>query len=181
MRGFAVAVLCCSGLVFTGCCSKAKPGDPCTSGKASCLDKSAELVCQDGKFVSSACKGPKGCYTSGDKLMCDISGNNDGDACPRENDGNAQCTADHKTIVVCHSGKYQRQHCRGPGGCNDSGDTVKCDRGAQALGEACRKEQDYECATDGKTMLVCKNDKWAIEQKCKKRCVSGEDKVACAD
>lgn len=218
----------------SACCKDAKPGDACGIGKAACLDRTTELVCQDGKFVTSICRGPKGCYTEGDRQRCDISGNADGDPCPLVSEGDAQCAVDKKRMVVCHKGAYAihncrgpkacdesgakvecdksiqmesdkcstddtytcsmdnkrslvcrggkyvlDEHCRGPAGCNSSGEKVKCDRGMQNFNEPCHKQDDYECALDARTMLVCKNNKWAVEKKCPGKCLSTADKVGC--
>jgi hypothetical protein len=221
-------------MLFAGCCKDAKPGDSCTTGKASCMDKTTELVCQDGKFVTAVCRGPKGCYTEGEKQRCDISANADGDPCPLASEGDAQCAVDKRRMVVCHAGAYALhscrgpkgcdesgekvecdksiqmegdkcttdstytcsmdkkrslmckggkyvidEHCRGPAGCNSSGEKIKCDRGPQNIGEPCHKADDYECGTDGKTMMVCQSSKWAVEKKCPGKCASTADKVAC--
>ncbi len=236
MGWLLVGAVCMTALA--GCCrGKTKPGDGCAAGKAACLDKYTELVCQDGKYVASPCKGVKGCYETGENLYCDVSGNSEGDGCPPVNDSNAACTTDRKAMIMCHAGSYRLHNCRGPRGCEDVGgdkvecdktvqlegdscategsytcsvdkqrtlvcragkfvldeycrgpkgcdsqaDTVRCDRGQQNVGDPCRKQDDYECSTDGKTMLSCKAERWAVDKKCRHKCISTEDKVGCVD
>jgi hypothetical protein len=234
--GWALMCAVC-GVVPLGCCKKPpKPGDVCTAGKAACLDKSTELVCQDSVFVTTACKGPKGCHESEARVFCDISANPDGEPCPKASDDNAACSPDKKQMVICHAGKYRVHNCRGPKGCDDAGDQVecdktlqkegdpcatedsytcsvdkkrslvckggkfvldeqcrgpggcdstadkvRCDRGAQNVGDPCHKQGDFECSVDGKTMLGCKAGHWAADKKCKHKCVSTDDKVGCSD
>ena len=58
--------------LLLGC--KPKAGAACEKGRALCQDGKTELSCQDGKYLAAPCKGPKGCYTQGQSLFCDISG-----------------------------------------------------------------------------------------------------------
>jgi hypothetical protein len=233
-RWIWIAVVLSCGL--PGCCNESKAGDACTQGKSVCADKTTELVCQDGKFVTSPCRGTKGCRLEEEKHLCDFSGNAEGDSCSLANEGAAQCSVNGRRMILCHTGKYELHSCRGPKGCDNSsgkiecdrsvqmesdpcvaentytcsmdnkrallckggkyvvdeycrgpkgcastGDKAQCDRGPQNNAEPCHKNGDFECGLDGKTMLVCKNLRWEVEQKCPGKCVSAAGKTTCQE
>jgi hypothetical protein len=231
--GWVAAVL---SWAMPGCCSESKAGDSCAQGKSVCGDKTTELICQDGKFVSSPCRGSKGCRVEGEKHLCDFSGNAEGDPCSLANEGASQCSANGRRMILCHQGRYELHSCRGPKGCDDAdgkvqcdrsvqmesdpcvvdgsftcsmdnkrallckgrkfvvdeycrgpkgctvaADKAQCDRGPQNNAEPCHKNGDFECSVDGKTILVCKNLRWEVEQKCPGKCVPTSGKASCEE
>jgi hypothetical protein len=111
-------------------------------------------------------------------VECDRSVQMENDTCHVEEDH--RCSPDKKKKLVCKSGKYSLDSwCRGPGGCSTENEIVKCDRGSQKEGDVCERPNDYECAMDGKTILVCKDLKWSVEKKCPGKCKSTADKIGC--
>jgi hypothetical protein len=161
-------------------CGKPKAGDACEKGRALCQDDKTELSCQGGKYLAAPCKGAKGCYTQGQNLFCDISGNAAGDVCSTDDEGNAACSADAKGIIVCEKGKYVVRPCRGPSGCKTSGDTAECDTSVGELGDPC-SGTGYACSVDRKSLLQCKDGKAVLDEKCEsgQSCKSEGDKVGC--
>ncbi|MEZ4300694.1 MAG: hypothetical protein R3B70_37510 [Polyangiaceae bacterium] len=160
-----------------------KAGDTCSAGRAACQDPKTELVCDDGKFFAAPCKGASGCATAGDTVTCDISGNAEGDVCPKSGEDDSACTADKKSRVSCNGGKYHVEPCRGPDGCKASGGTVECDNSLRDVGDPCDKddENDYWCSPDKKASVKCKAGKIILDEKCSgpKGCDSSGPKVVC--
>lgn len=146
-----------------GC--KSKPGDSCKTGTALCLDARTELACQDGKFIAAQCKGPKGCVDKGAMIECDVSANVEGDVCSTQDENKGTCGADGKSMVSCHSGKYEVMACRGPAGCKPEGKGSTCDNTLGEEGDRCVGAGNT-CATDGKRMLSCEGGRFALKWRC---------------
>ena len=73
------------GLVaFLAC--KPGPGSSCDPREARCLDAKRAIICDDGKFLETPCKGKAGCSTIQESTTCDFSGNQPGDACAKADD-----------------------------------------------------------------------------------------------
>jgi hypothetical protein len=111
----------------TGC--EAKPGDACKPGQSVCFEHTSQLVCdrESGKYVPTSCKGPKGCYFEGKTVMCDFSGNKNGDDCAPREDGMFFC-ADNKHALVCERRKWKLEECLGEDGCSSKGGTPTCEQ-----------------------------------------------------
>ena len=154
-------------------CKKPKPGDACERGKASCLDPKTELQCQSGKFIAAPCRGPKGCAVASDMQTCDFSANGAGDTCSTEDDDIALCTSDKKSRVVCKTGQYVIEACKGPKGCFEEGsDKVHCDATLADEGDECLSAQEdsgglYVCSVDQKKSLRCDDGKFVVDEICR--------------
>ncbi len=150
--GFGIAVL-------SGC--KPGVGSSCDKGEAKCLSKTAQLSCEDGKYVETPCRGANGCAITPDGIRCDISGNKAGDRCSKDDNGAAAC-ADPKTLVVCNAGQYQPAPCRGPDGCQQKEGRAVCDTSIAEPGDHCADaEKPKACSKDGSQLLSCKQGKMA--------------------
>lgn len=85
-------------------------GSTCTKeneGNVACSpDKKSELVCEKGKMiVMSECKGLHGCRQLGDKLDCDRSLADIGDACSA---AEKACNPTKKMLLTCKDGKFAK-------------------------------------------------------------------------
>lgn len=154
-----------SVLLMAGC--KRGVGSSCDKGEARCLDRERQLVCDQGKFIESPCRGPEGCSLAPKGVSCDVSANKPGDLCSRDDEGAAACT-DPKTLISCRGGSYQPSPCRGPDGCVASEGRPKCDTSVATSGDACaEQEKPKACSTDGKTLLACKGGTMQTELPCR--------------
>lgn len=176
VRTWQFLCLLALGVAGSGC--KSKVGDSCTAGQAACQDAQSELVCEDGKFVAAACKGPAGCKVDGSTMRCDVSANTAADTCAKASEGHASCGSDKKSKVVCTGGKYAVGACRGPDGCKEEGSTVTCDVSISVVGDGC-DGSSYACSVDKKSVLQCKGGKFAVHEACKKACGTKGDAVGC--
>lgn len=148
---------------------KPKPGDVCTKGNTVCLDDKTALVCQDGKSITTPCGGPSGCRMDASVAECDISGNQEGDVCSTDYEGQTACTADGKSQITCLNGQYRILLCRGAKGCARSGElSVVCDVSIAEVGDSCAAlgADAVACASDGKRMLQCREGKFADQRGC---------------
>lgn len=170
------AILAAASLLLFGACKEKPPGpgDPCKKTDILCLDPRTELACQRGVFVAAPCKGPLGCREDGKHLQCDFSGNQDGDPCSTDDEGNARCTADGRRIT-CTGGHYEIDTCRGDEGCRSTGSELRCDRSKAEEGDGC-KGTTNACSLDGKRVLACSQGKFRTSAPC-----PGEGGCAFAD
>src|SRR5438105_10311323 len=112
-------VTCCVVVMagFFAACTAASPkdGSSCSSSdenKAVCGDDKTELVCEGGKYKSVPCKGPAGCTSNSSTVTCDTSSDIAGDACPKSQEGKAQCTTtDSHVRLTCHNGQLTSESC----------------------------------------------------------------------
>ncbi|HEY6728899.1 MAG TPA: hypothetical protein VI197_33040 [Polyangiaceae bacterium] len=131
-------------------------GSSCDPTEARCLNGTTQLVCQDGEYIATPCRGPGGCAvlpTVG--TACDISKNKPGDICATHEEGVASCTSDHQ-MIVCRSGKYGFEPCRGPAGCENSRRRANCDKTLASAGDPCKDEGSTACSVKGEDLLACK-------------------------
>jgi len=172
--GFLFALL----LVNASC--KPGVGSSCEKGEARCLGDRSALACQAGKFIETPCRGPHGCTLSERGTSCDISGDKPGEACSRDDEGTATC-ADHATMLVCHDGVYGLSPCRGPRGCELTGDRAACDSSIAELNDACRNEGTKACAADKSAVLICKDRVMTSYYPCRGvgGCSSSGGKLSC--
>lgn len=159
---------------------KPEPGSSCDPLEARCLDAKRALICDDGKFVETPCKGKAGCSTVQETTTCDISGNQPGDVCSKSNEGVAVCAGDD-AMLACHARKYERVPCRGPRGCDLVGAQANCDQSVAEVGEACKKESAKACSADKTQVLSCKGGRMTVEYVCRGegQCNSVGGKLAC--
>lgn len=153
-------------------------GDPCPAaldGYSVCrADRKTRAMCKGGKYVVESCTGEDGCTTESPGMArCDRGDPAPGESCT--SDARLQfCASDKKAFVTCKDGKFVvRQKCPGPNGCrNMSAGVISCDpNGAFAVGDDCFFLQNV-CTQDGKTLLGCKDGKFALDKECPgpKRC-----------
>lgn len=150
-------------LAIAGCNKEPVPGDACKPTDIRCVDPRTELACQKGVFIAAPCKGPLGCREDGKHLVCDFSGNAEGDVCSLDEEGSAKCIGD-KSRITCRGGKYTIDFCRGGDGCQTSG-AVKCDQSKGEPGDPCRGATNA-CTADGKGVLTCNAGKLEISAQC---------------
>lgn len=161
-----------------GC--KAGPGTSCEPKEARCLDERRALVCDEGRFVETPCRGKAGCKTSEQKTRCDISANRAGDTCSAADQGVAVCSS-AGAMLACHDRKFESVPCRGPQGCETVGDQPHCDQSVAEAGEACAKEGAKACAADGARVLSCAGGRLKELYVCRGegRCSAAQGKLAC--
>jgi len=177
MRGWLLLPV----LLAIGCKNEPGVGDPCKPKDRRCLDAKRELACQSGTFVEVPCKGPRGCREEIQKLHCDITGNAPGDPCSTDDEGIGACTQEGTAWVVCRSGKYLAERCRGPKGCHDDGGRLRCDQSVADDGDPCARETNA-CSPDGKRVLTCQNGKFVTQARCPGEggCSIAEGEVTCS-
>lgn len=180
-KPFSLALVVFVAGLVSGCSRKPKVGDSCKKGMSRCLDKKTRLICDDGKYIASPCRGANGCKAEGQATQCDLSGNRDGDACSTsESDGLGACTADGKTMLTCERGAYRAMPCGGTNGCTIKGSNLSCDTSVAAEGDRCRGEGGA-CSGDGKRSLACEGGKFVAKQSCRgaQGCQVVENRISC--
>jgi len=167
---------------------KPKPGASCkVETKEVCVDEKHALACHDGKWEEMSCRGESGCSKASGEAVCDQSVAEDKDVCNLNDD--YVCTADKKAMLQCAKTKWAlAQTCLGERGCVMEKKKVTCDNSVANVGDGCREEDDYACAPDKKSAVVCRGGKFVVASLCKgpKACkVSGGQgqpyKVECDD
>lgn len=159
-------------------------GDPCSTdfeGMADCASSSKLYTCRGGALVASDCKGPAGCKSDGKQATCDDSVAAVGDTC---NPGTRACTADAKHLLACTGGKFAEQRpCRGRDGCSVKEGKLTCDLSVAAIDDPCTAEMsgNVACSVDGSQILVCKGQRFAIDEVCTggKSCHPEKASIAC--
>ena len=151
--------------------SSNRAGDPCSSadeGAASCVGPQRMVVCRDGKYRFVDCRGAQGCANEAGRALCDTSVAEDGDQCSKE--ASKACSKDGTRVLSCQAGAMRRLYfCRGEEGCAASAGKVNCDMSVAAKDDDCdAKMQDKNaCSADGKSILVCKQGRFVIDEPCK--------------
>ena len=140
-------------------------GSNCDGDEATCLNATTQLVCQDGEYIATPCRGPGGCAvlpTVG--VACDISKNKPSDSCAKSEEGAAMCVSDHQ-MIVCRGGKYVHEPCRGVDGCVNEHRRAMCDKSVAVAGDPCKGDAKA-CDSKGKTVLSCKDGKMGLLYGC---------------
>jgi hypothetical protein len=161
------------------------PGDPCSTdeeGASACADGKTMLVCTGGKFIATACRGPKGCETQDGRPLCDTTVAEPGDAC-KEAEKPKACSSDGKQYLSCQGGKMTMQfQCLGPGGCKSQAGKLECDMSYARDKDPCLPEMEGKvaCNLDHSSIVACKGGKFVIDEECKdgKRC-QAEGTIRC--
>lgn len=123
MRRLAL-LLCALSLPMLACGGAAAAGSKCDTNGFLCADTTAALECKNGLWVKLPCKGPNGCKREGDVVKCDMSLNEENDACASSAQGRGLCTKDMMATLECREGKLVKTNpCRT---CTVSGDQVVC-------------------------------------------------------
>lgn len=165
-------------LSLSGC--KPKAGATCKiETKEVCNDAKQALVCHEGKWEEMTCRGPAGCSKSGNEGACDQSVAEEKDVCNLN--GDYVCTSDKKGMLECQKNHWVFvQSCLGDRACAMEAKKVTCDNSVANVGDTCREEEDYACAPDKKSALVCRQGKFLVASNCKgkKACTVAGDKTA---
>lgn len=168
------------GLSCLSVACKPEVGSSCDKGESRCLDPSTQLICSEGKMIAAPCRGQKGCWVEGG-VRCDISGNQPGDVCSKDDEGAATCAGDQRGQLVCLNGAYVLEPCRGPAGCKLSGERAQCDKSVMQSGDSCRDPGLKACNAVGTQLLECKDGKMATSLNCRgsSGCQSAGGKLDC--
>jgi hypothetical protein len=155
-------------------------GSRCELGEQRCLDGGRALVCEAGQFIEVPCRGKDGCKTLPAGTLCDVSANQEGDRCSRDEQGAAAC-ADEDHLVVCRQGRFTRTPCRGPLGCELGGGRALCDSSVAEGGESCEQDGKKACSVDGKLLLACNGGRFSPLYPCRgaRGCVASAGKLDC--
>jgi hypothetical protein len=159
-----IGVLSASIALASSC--KPQPGSSCAKGEARCFDEHNQLACESGEFVQTPCKGPGGCVMQADGSHCDITKNEAGDRCSKDDEGAAMC-ASAGQMLVCHAGKYLKMDCRGEHGCSTAVGRTVCDSSVAKEGDACRDGMTKACDVDGARVLSCKSGQMRLAYECR--------------
>jgi hypothetical protein len=174
---FAIAFIAPMALLLA---CKPGPGSSCDPGEARCLDAQRELICDDGRFVETPCRGKAGCATIQETTSCDITGNRPGDPCAKVDQGVAVC-ADDRSMLACHERKFESVPCRGPRGCEVVAGQANCDQSVAEAGEPCKKAGANACSVDKTRVLACREGSMVELYRCRgdNQCSSAAGKLAC--
>jgi hypothetical protein len=178
MKRFALlfCTAACASILLLAC--KPKVGASCKiETKEVCIDDKKALACHDGKWEEMSCHGPAGCSKSGGEHACDQSVAEDKEVCNLA--GDYVCSSNKQGMLECAKGKWTFvQSCLGDRGCVMESKKVTCDNSVANAGDTCREEEDYACAPDKKSALVCRQGKFAQASLCKgaKGCKVGGSK-----
>lgn len=185
-KPFLTIVVLGAMALVAGC--KPKAGATCKiETKEVCNDAKQALACHDGKWEEMTCRGPAGCAKNGGEGTCDQSVAEDKDVCNLN--GDFVCSGDKKSMLECQKNRWTFvQNCFGERACTMEAKKVTCDNSLANKDDACREEEDYACAMDHKSALVCRQGKFVVASLCKgkKACnVTGDKasgyKVECDD
>jgi hypothetical protein len=142
-------------------------------------DKKAMIQCENSHWIKlNDCKGALGCVANAEGASCDLGASAAGEDCTADNEGNAACTEDRKSLLVCKGGKMQlASTCKGMHGCRQKGTSLECDSSISDLDDPCSSDGSMACTPDEKSRLVCKGGKMTKESDCK--CSVMIDQVNC--
>jgi len=147
-------------------------GQSCNGMRAACsMDKRAELLCVDGKFiVALTCKGPEGCRLTRDgaSASCDYTFADENDPCTVDD---LACSTDKKAELRCDQTKFVKiATCGGTDGCtvvpSGKGNTLTCDDHIAQNGDLCSDNGRSACTVDKQSVLTCKGGHFAIAASC---------------
>lgn len=150
-------------------------------------DKKAVVVCEKEHWVTeSTCKGVRGCRSSDDGISCDSSVADPTDDC--HTNGNYACTPAKDALLQCVESKFTPlAGCKGPAGCSSIEDAAtrtrnfRCDTTLGQEGDTCELAENFTCAVDKKSVLVCRSNKWALHKQCATPCsIDANSSVSCA-
>jgi hypothetical protein len=156
-------------------------GEPCdiTQHEYECgADRVSVMKCKGKHWkLAGKCPGPKGCTTQKQKVSCDDSIADVGMPCAMES--SAACSGDKSVLLKCKGGvMVEDTKCRGAKACDLVGGVPKCDMTIAQAGDACEREDESACATDGKQLLRCRSHVMTATQTCKACNVSGSE-ISC--
>jgi hypothetical protein len=136
-------------------------GEACAiEEKEICTSDEEAIGCHRGKWEVERCS-----RCANDRCTQSIAAA--GDVCTIVKD--MLCSADAKAMMTCNDMFRWTafETCHGEKGCVVAEKKVTCDNSVAAEGEACMEEQDYACAADGKSALVCHRRAFGIASRCR--------------
>lgn len=128
------------------------------------------LQCLGGSFKKNVvCRGPKGCKMENQRIACDASVANVGDACTREDV--LACADDKKTLLRCKLKTFEvYRPCRGPKGCVTDDTLPQCDNSLASLEDPCAQPGRVACSVDKSKELLCQGGRFTFSRDCKNGC-----------
>jgi len=158
--------------------SFATEGDGCTEkGDPACtVDKKNAVECDGTKFVlAETCKGARGCGVNDDKISCDNDVADKDDPC--HFDGDYACTSDKLHVLRCVDHKMtELNSCKGPNACRifelpqEKKIDFVCDDTIADVDDVCDEDKEEACSTDKKSLLHCRQLKFALLRPCPGGC-----------
>ncbi len=107
-----------------GACGGPDAGDSCNTNGFVCGDDKTVLECTSGKWRSIPCRGAGGCSVNNNRVSCDVTRNQAGDACASANEGQGICHPNGSATLECRNGVFvQTNTCSS---CTVSGERVVC-------------------------------------------------------
>ena len=88
----------------------------------------------------------------------------DGKDCDKKTD--SVLCSDPKTRLSCDGEKWRGEACLGPKGCEAGALFVSCDTSLANEASPCGKNDKFACTLDQKSMMRCKEGKWARTESC---------------
>ena len=160
--------------------SIAAANDECEADEAACsADGQSMLTCTNGRMAAgSPCRGANHCQVQGNRINCDASVTEVGDAC--DSDAGASCSADGQNLMHCVDGRIAVQvPCRGPQHCRVSGRNIDCDTSLAQVGDPC-EGSNATCRMDGLALLECSGGVYAQTRECAP-CAVANNRVTCGE
>ena len=109
-------------------------------------------------------------------LLLSACGVKSGDTC----EGGGYICSSEKEALECRDKVWRALPCRGPSGCSESGDSIRCDMTGNADGDACAASAEGRglCTADGKAVLECRMGKLVQVKQCGV-CTMTDTRVTC--
>ncbi|RYZ36321.1 MAG: hypothetical protein EOO71_32270 [Myxococcaceae bacterium] len=110
-------------------------------------------------------------------LLSGCGGPGSGDSC----DGGDYVCLDDAQALECRSGTWRSLACRGPLGCRELSDSVRCDTSLNMENDACAQDAEGKgmCSPNGVALLLCEGGVLKKTQDCSSCTVQG-DTAVCA-
>ncbi|WP_395849126.1 hypothetical protein [Cystobacter fuscus] len=122
-RTWLLSSLLLGSFLLSACGAKA--GDACKDSTAfSCASEKEALECRNSEWRALPCRGSEGCDEASGKVVCDMRGSVEGDACALTAEGRGLCTEDGKGVLECRMGTLVRT--RACGTCSMDNALVSC-------------------------------------------------------
>ncbi|SEN30786.1 hypothetical protein SAMN05444354_13728 [Stigmatella aurantiaca] len=96
----------------------------------------------------------------------------DGESC----EGGGYVCASKAEALECRQGQWRAIPCRGSQGCQESGDTIRCDTSSNLAGDNCGSSAEGRglCRIDGLAVLECRLGVLVEAETCRSCSASGE-------
>jgi hypothetical protein len=109
-------------------------------------------------------------------LVLPACGPSAGDDC----EGGGYVCSDETQALECRDGTWRALPCKGPLGCSDLDDSIRCDMSANTAGDACALSAEGRglCTADGKALLECRMGVLVQVRECS-ACSTSSTRVIC--